>query len=338
MPIQILIPAYQPDDRLAALVEELRMIFPVTVVDDGSGKEYSSIFFYLEELGATVLHHEANYGKGAALKTGIRHTMEQGDADGIVTADADGQHTISDITKIALILKEHPGTFIIGGRDFTQMPPRSRFGNTLTRFFFRLCTGLKISDTQTGLRGLPACLFEKLAAIPGDRYEYEMDVLLSLKDWGTPYLEVPIDTVYLDGNRSTHFHAVRDGLRVFSRVIKYAVSSLACTAVDYLLYLLFLSFLSVGWSYAAARVFSAALNYFLNCRLVFQGKPTLTSFLGYALLAVFSLATGSLATSCLVSLGVSSVLAKLLIDGCLFAINYIVQKKLVFRRPKASDA
>ena len=65
MPIQILIPAYQPDDRLAALVEELRMIFPVTVVDDGSGKEYSSIFFYLEELGATVLHHEANYGKGA---------------------------------------------------------------------------------------------------------------------------------------------------------------------------------------------------------------------------------------------------------------------------------
>lgn len=338
MSVQILIPAYQPDDKLAELVEELRMVFPVTVVDDGSGREYGGIFFYLEELGATVLHHETNRGKGAALKTGIRHIMEQGDAEGIVTADADGQHTVSDITKVALALSTHPDTLVLGGRDFARMPPRSRFGNTVTRFFFRLCTGLTISDTQTGLRGLPACLFDKLASLPGDRYEYEMDVLLSLKEWGTRYLEVPIDTVYLDGNRSTHFHAVRDGLRVFSRVIKYALSSLACTAVDYLLYLLFLSFLPVGWSYAAARVFSATLNYFMNCRLVFQGKPTLANFMGYALLAVFSLATGSFATSFLAGSGINSVIAKLLIDGCLFILNYVVQKKLVFRRREASDA
>ena len=338
MSIQILIPAYQPDDKLTGLVEELRMVFPVTVVDDGSGEAYAAIFSRLEELGANVLHHAVNRGKGAALKTGIRCIMERGDADGIVTADADGQHTVSDIIRVALTLKEHPDTLIIGGRDFSQMPARSRFGNTVSRFFFRLGTGLKISDTQTGLRGLPACLFGKFTTLSGDRYEYEMNMLLALKEWDAPYLEIPIHTVYFDGNRSTHFHAVKDGLRVFSRVIRYAVSSFVCAAVDYLLYLLFLSFLPTGWSYAAARAFSASLNYLLNCRMVFGGKPTLSNFAGYAALAAGSLLVGAVTASLLSGLGAGSVAAKLLIDCCLFAINYVIQKKLVFRQPSANDA
>lgn len=338
MSIQILIPAYRPDDRLTGLVEELRMVFPVTVVDDGSGEEYAAIFSRLEELGASVLRHEVNRGKGAALKTGIRRIMDEGGSDGVVTADADGQHTVSDVIRVALTLNEHPDALILGGRDFSQMPARSRLGNTVSRFFFRLSTGLRISDTQTGLRGLPACLFGKLAALSGDRYEYEMNMLLALKEWRVPYLEIPISTVYFDGNRSTHFHAVKDGLRVFSRVIRYALSSLLCAAVDYLLYMLFLGFLPTGRSYAAARAFSASLNYLLNCRMVFGGKPALSSFMGYAALAAASLLAGAAATSLLCGLGAGSVAAKLLIDCCLFAINYIIQKKLVFRRPSPNDA
>lgn len=333
MSVQILIPAYQPDNQLIALAKELKMVFPVTVVDDGSGREYAPLFAELEHLGVKVLHHELNRGKGAALKTGIRYIMEQDDAEGIVTADADGQHTISDITRVALTMREHADTLIIGGRDFSLMPPRSRFGNTVTRFIFRLCTGLNISDTQTGLRGLPPCLFQRLLTLDGDRYEYEMNMLLAIKEWKIPYKEISIKTVYIDGNRSTHFHAVRDGLRVFSRVIKYAVSSLFCAAIDYLLYLIFLGFLPVGWSYAAARVFSASINYLLNCKLVFGGKPTVSSLVGYGLLASGSLLAGSITTGLLSSLGAGSVAAKLLIDCCLFALNYIIQKRLVFRRP-----
>lgn len=332
MPIQILIPAYQPDDKLIKLVRELRMAFPVTVIDDGSGEEYSDLFQQLEEYGATVLHHAQNLGKGAALKTGIQHIMETGN-NSIVTADADGQHTVGDITRVALAMEANFNSLIIGGRDFTGMPARSRFGNTVSRFFFRLCTGLKISDTQTGLRGLPTGLFERLLSLPGDRYEYEMNMLLSIKEWGVSYMELSIETVYIEDNRSSHFHALRDGWRVFSRVIKYALSSVCCTAADYFLYILFLTILPTGWSYFAARVFSASLNYFLNCRVVFQGKVTFANFARYALLAAGSLLVGAIATGVLAEIGLGSILPKLLIDGCLFIFNYLIQKKLVFKHP-----
>lgn len=331
MSVQILIPAYEPDEKLVKLVRELRMAFLVTVVDDGSGSEYMELFGQLEKYGATVLHHGQNRGKGAALKTGIRHMSEAG-AGGIVTADADGQHTVSDITRVALTMEAHPNTLIIGGRDFSCMPVRSRLGNTMSRFFFCLCTGLRVSDTQTGLRGLPACFFERLLALSGERYEYEMNMLLALKEWDVPYLELSIETVYIDDNRSSHFHALRDGWRVFSRVIKYALSSACCAAADLLLYMLFLTTLPAGESYAAARVFSASLNYYLNCRVVFQGRATLQSFAGYALLAAGSMFLGAAATGALSSIGLGSVISKLLADGCLFVLNYIVQKELLFKR------
>ena len=116
---------------------------------------------------------------------------------------------------------------------------------------------------------------EKMAAVAGDRYEYEINVLLSLKEWGLKYIEIPIETVYIDDNSSSHFHPVRDGLKVFGRVIKFAMSSLICTGIDYLLYCVLKIWLPVGWSYALARVVSASVNYQLSRRVVFHGKPSI---------------------------------------------------------------
>lgn len=332
MNIAILIPAFEPDEKLKELCAQLGTAFPLIVVDDGSGVAYADLFSSLEDMGITVLHHEKNLGKGEALKTGIRHLSLQEDIDGIITADADGQHTVSDITSIARYMESYPDTLIIGGRNFVAMPARSRFGNTVSCFFFRLCTGLKISDTQSGLRGLPASLFDKLLAVPGSRYEYEMNMLLAIKEWGCPYKELPIDTVYIEGNRSSHFHALRDGMLVFSRVIKYALSSLCSTAVDYLAYILLLMICPAGWSYVFARIGSASLNYLLNCKMVFNGKVCFKSFAGYALLALFSMTAGAVSVSALTRLGLGSVWAKLIIDVALFTLNYYVQKRIVFRR------
>lgn len=333
MNVCVLIPAFRPDDGLLELTGALiKNGFPVTVVDDGSGKEYSHIFSKLRDLGAFVLHHTNNKGKGAALKIGIRFIMSGREGfGGIVTADADGQHTVGDIGRMALALEAYPDTLILGRRDFREMPPRSRAGNTITRFLFRLSTGLKISDTQTGLRGLPACLYPKLLELPGDRYEYEMDMLLALGKWGISYLEIPIDTVYLDDNSSSHFHALRDGWRVLSRIIKYTLSSLCCAAADYLFYILLLAIFPAAWSYAAARVCSASLNYLINCKVVFGGKTSWKSAAGYALLALCSLSVGSVTVGLLTNLGVGEVLAKLCIDSCLFAANYLVQRHWIFK-------
>ena len=151
------------------------------------------------------------------MKSAYRYMLDKGTGGGAITADADGQHKMKDIMAVAEAMEANPDTFVVGGRDFRETPPRSRFGNTVTRFVFRLATGLKISDTQTGLRGIPACAMEKMTAVAGDRYEYEINVLLSLKEWGLKYMEIPIETVYIDDNSSSHFHPVRDGLKVFSQ-------------------------------------------------------------------------------------------------------------------------
>lgn len=334
MCVIILIPAYKPDDKLLALIEQLIPFADILIVDDGSGIEFSSLFQKAQQLGATVLRHEKNCGKGAALKTGIRYVSERKQGISIVTADADGQHSPHDILRVAEMMEVSPGTLTLGARDIKKMPLKSYLGNSITRFFFRLITKLDISDTQTGLRGLPYVLFDRLLHVEGNRYEYEMNMLLSLREWDVPFAEILIETIYLDNNSRTHFHALRDGILVFSRVLKYCLSSALCTVLDFGLYALFLLWLPTIGAYIAARIVSAVANYHLNRRIVFRAKGSIRSAVGYFLLALCVMAVGSLSVGFLSHIGLNKVLAKALVDSALFICNYLLQKKIVFRKEK----
>lgn len=332
MNVKVLIPAYKPDDKLLILIEQLMSAVDVLVIDDGSGTDFSSVFDKARQLGATTLHHERNLGKGAALKTGIRYIHEHERETGVVTADADGQHSPRDILRIVNSMKEYPETLILGVREIDKMPIKSRLGNSITRFFFRLITKLEISDTQTGLRGLPYTLFDRLLCVEGDRYEYEMNVLLSLREWNTPFQEIPIDTIYIDNNSRSHFHALRDGVRVFSRVLKYCASSVICAVLDFGLYALCIIWFPIEESYVFARVASATANYQLNRRMVFHAQASIRNAVGYFILALCVMAVGTLSVSFLSNIGMNKVLAKVLVDGILFICNYLLQKKVVFRK------
>lgn len=326
----IVIPAYEPDVRLVSLIRELAT-FSVIVVDDGSGVGYDTIFREAEEAGAVVLRYAVNRGKGAALKIAFSYLLDHKMRVHVVTADADGQHSREDILRVAKAVSWHANKLILGGRDFKSMPARSRFGNTVTSKLFRLVSGLPVIDTQTGLRGIPMGLLEKMAAVPGDRYEYELNVLLSLREWGTSCVEIPISTIYIDKNKSSHFRSVRDGFRVISQLMRFAASSFACSILDYVLYCLLLIAFSPAWSYALARLFSAGANYQLVRRMVFKRGPSRRSAILYLLLAAFSMTVGAIGTSMLVSLSMNSVLAKLVLDAALFAFNYFVQREWIFR-------
>lgn len=334
----VVIPAYEPDAKLKALVQALIGKIPVLVVDDGSGGTYTDIFRSVEEMGAVVLHHAQNRGKGAALKTAFEYLHKSRANSHAVTADADGQHSVEDILAIASALEQDTDSALLGVRDVSQMPSRSRFGNTITRSVFRLLTGLNISDTQTGLRGIPANMIGRMLAVAGERYEYEMNMLLAFKKWGISFTELPIQTIYLDGNRSSHFHSIRDGLRVFAQLFRYTLISLSCTLLDYGIYCLLVNMFHPSWSYAMARVFSACLNYQMNRRMVFQAEPSAKSALAYTLLAGFSMTAGALGTGLLSSLAINSVFAKLILDALLFAANYLAQKKIVFKYATAYPA
>lgn len=330
----VLIPAYQPDEKLVQLAAKLRdQDIAVTVVDDGGGADYAHIFEQVSETGACVLYHSKNKGKGAALKTGISHLMKQTDVKGIVTADADGQHTLGDICLVMDTMAAHPDKLVIGARSFKgNVPARSRFGNTLTRGIFRLATGLKVTDTQTGLRGLPRKLFAELSTLEGDRYEYEMNMLLNIERWGVEYTEVPIETVYIEGNKSSHFHPLRDSWLIYGRILKFLTSSVASFVVDYGIFLLLSAVFRLEYwlCYVLARAVSSFVNYMINRHIVFANGRR-SSVLKYYLLALVIMALGSTGVDLLAMTGIPGLLAKVMVDVPLFFVSYTVQRKYIFK-------
>lgn len=215
-PFAVLIPAYEPDDKLVALVDALRPLgAPLVVVDDGSARPSArAVFAALAGRVDAVLAHAANRGKGAALRTGFAWILERlPGVQVVVTADADGQHTPADIRRVAEAGLAYPQGLVLGVRAFTgRVPLRSRFGNAWSRLLFRLLTGLSVRDTQTGLRAVPRALLGRMLALAGDRYDYEMRMLVDARRHAAKPREVVIETVYLDGNRSSHFHPLRDTL------------------------------------------------------------------------------------------------------------------------------
>ena len=183
------------------------------------------MFDRLEKSGCTVCRHIKNMGKGRALKTGIRRAAESFPGlSGVVTADADGQHLPRDIMRLAGALAGSPESLILGARDFSspQVPPRSRLGNRITSFIFRRITGVGCSDTQTGLRAIPAHHIAFCLSVPGERYEYETNLLISAAKKGIPFKTIPIETVYLEKNRSSHFNPVLDSARIYYHIFRNA--------------------------------------------------------------------------------------------------------------------
>lgn len=224
----VLIPARDPGSVLLSLTRSLRDagIENIIVVDDGSGPSASSTFSQLEAIdGIRVLQHPRNLGKGRALKTGFDFIQKRlPETLGVITADCDGQHTVEDILRIAAAFSQQPQLPVIGSRSLDRgVPRRSAFGNRVTRSLFARLTHSRLSDTQSGLRAFPASLLPELLTLPGERYEYELAVLVHLcRSAHCPH-EVPIATIYLEGNRSSHFRPLRDSIRIGLALARMAV-------------------------------------------------------------------------------------------------------------------
>jgi glycosyltransferase involved in cell wall biosynthesis len=221
----VLAPVYQPGPHLIRIVSELREAAPdllVVVVDDGSGPAYAGILEGAEGGGCTVLRHPVNRGKGAAIKTGFRHVAESGARGHVVTADPDGQHAVADILRVAEHVR-NTGHIVLGTRQFSgRVPLHRRFGNTITRLLFRAATGRPVQDTQTGLRAYPDGLLDWLLTVPGERFEYEMNVLLHAARAGHPIEETAVATTYLDDPGSSHFGSLTDSVRIYWPLLRYA--------------------------------------------------------------------------------------------------------------------
>jgi putative flippase GtrA len=339
----VLIPSYEPDARLIELVLALRTddaATPVVVVDDGSGPRFAPIFEEVARHGARVLHHPRNLGKGAALKTGIRHVLDAHPGAGVVTADGDGQHTPVDVARVAAVLESTSSSLVLGIRAFSgRVPARSRIGNTISRALFRAVSGQSIGDTQTGLRGLPSASLPWLLTVTGERFEYEFRMLLHAPSAGFSLREHPIATVYTEGNASSHFRPVADSARVYVPLLRFAASALVAFAVDTVALLVLQALTgTLLLSIVGARLISASVNFAANRHAVFaRGRDVTlrTAIARYASLAVLLLAANFGMLTALTDAGVPLLAAKALTDGSLFAVSFGVQRAVVFR-PESS--
>lgn len=351
--VPIVIPSYEPDERLIALLHDLdaKEMGPVIIVNDGSSEEYDPIFEEVESIitkrGGKYISYRPNRGKGRALKTAFSYISENmPDALGCVTADSDGQHTPDCITNIINTLKANPDNLVLGVRQFEKkdIPWKSWFGNTLTIKVFSYVAGMKVSDTQSGLRGIPFKFMKELIDCKGERFEYEMQMLLECA--GRYNLtEVPIRTIYESKeNHQTHFKPIMDSLRIYKilgkKFLKFIFASLSSFVIDIILFHLFVlvfkdSFpaLYVTIATVSARVISAVYNYLINYKFVFKSKASRsTSLTKYALLAIIQMSLSAGIVSLIVFLIPNSpeTLIKAIVDTILFLISYSIQQRFVF--------
>ena len=352
--ISVILPSLNPSDKFDRVVDELigAGFSHVVIVDDGSREDHKARF---ERAAAypqcVVLTHEVNRGKGAALKTAFAYLAENcPDCAGAITIDGDGQHLTKDILRCAEKIED--GKIVMGCRDFSlpQVPARSRKGNQITSAVFRLLCGIRLSDTQTGLRGVPAALFPRLLTVRGERFEYETNMLLELIREGIGLLEVPIETVYEDDNSESHFRPIADSLKIYKFIILYALASLSGSLADLLVFYVALRLITATpadplpaeklAATAIARAVSSFLNFNLNKEVVFRGQGNY----GKTMLRYYALAVPQM----LVSWGLVDVLSRLagtgasilttlikfVVDVCLFFISFRIQQTWVFQGKK----
>ena len=354
--VAILIPAFNPPPALVEYVDQLieSGAQRILIVNDGSAPTYKQTFARLAERPCcTILHHESNKGKGEALKTGFRYYLQnyKDDFRGIVMADADGQHRIEDILHIESLLEADADEIILGCRNFDlpEVPGRSRFGNGLSGAVFRFLYGGHLTDTQTGLRGIPNKQLPWISQLPGSRFEYEINMLIYCRKRNVALREVPISTIYFDNNAGSHFRTFRDVKPIFfallSGLFEYAFSAVCSGVVDLGIFLLVNAYLSdlpnsalrLAISLSIARICSSIPNYLINRRIVFLShRKKRSSAPRYYCLWLSQLLVAWL----LVFIGESTLplhvgWIKIFVDCILVIISYQIQLHWVFAKPDA---
>lgn len=343
----VIIPAYNPDEKLLKLLDDLKQsgFSHILIVNDGSRPDCSGIFEGAANRGGTILRHAINMGKGRALKTAFNYAINHYGPDvQAVCADADGQHTAVDIDRIFDVLSEFPDCLVLGCRQFDDrtIPLRSRFGNKLTRFVFKLLCGVRVADTQTGLRGLSGDIMKRFLSSKGERFEYEMNMLIDAKEKGVSIREVPIETIYIEENQTSHFNPLRDSIRIYAVFAKFILSSITAFLIDFLLFWIFTRLfrdnlsqtLTIVLSTLFARAVSSLVNYLINKKRVFRveagrGKTMLRY---YILCLVQICCSAGLVDLFTWLTRLDEILIKLPVDFCLFIISFQIQREWVFRK------
>ena len=345
--VAVIIPSFDPDDKLLKVVSDLNLagFENIIIVNDGS-KDSTAIYFDKARKIANcrVIFHSVNLGKGRALKSAFNFILtECPDITHAVTIDSDGQHSVEDVENCCEAIEKNTDTLILGTRDFskktTNVPFRSRFGNIFTKKILQLFCGINITDTQTGLRVFSRKLMQKFMTVPGERFEYEMNMLLFAKETNIKINEIPIKTIYIQNNKTSHFNPLLDSLKIYATISKFIISAIASFIIDITIFTLLNKILCgkissyVIISAYLARAVSSLFNYFINKNTVFKNigsySKTLTK---YIILCVVQITLSAFSTQLLFNTThINPTVIKTIVDVLLFLISFKVQEGWVFK-------
>lgn len=354
--IVVLIPAYNPTESLIYYIEELikQKVCHIIVVNDGSKIECNQYFEQAKVYNqCIVINHIVNQGKGRALKTGFNYYLENFIDDnyiGLVTADCDGQHMAGDTVNVAYNLYIHRDIIILGTRNFKikDVPFKSKYGNIITTQIFKLLYGVKINDTQTGLRGINNQDIRRFLLLSGEKFDFEINMLIScaIENKNTHFLEIPIQTIYEKNNSETHFNPLVDSIKIylvmFKRFFSFIISGTVSFGLDIILFIILSSYvffscssiLQIFLSTIIARIISSILNFLLNEKLVFKSKRNLQQIIIYYWgLCIIQMLTSAFLVYLIDSYFIgNTVIVKIIVDFVLFFISYKIQNELIFKK------
>lgn len=344
----LVVPAYNPDEKLFLdfLDKAVKEFSNIIVINDGSNEDCDSIFKKIESQYSDIkiLKHSVNLGKGRALKTAFNcYLNEYPDCIGIVQADCDGQHCIEDVLACAKSLKENPNCLILGARNFDEkdVPMKSKYGNKLTRWIFKLFIGITIKDTQTGLRGIGNELLKQFISTFGERYEYETNILIDCKANNIKIKEVPIRTIYIEKNQTSKFNPIKDSLMIYKLFAKYIFSSLSAFVIDIILFSIFINLFNnislddktkILLATVCARIISSLYNFKINAKMVFKNM-TKSSYIKYTVLVLIQMFVSAFGVAYFSKkIGIDLTGIKIFVDMVIFMVNFVVQREFVFKK------
>lgn len=350
--VVIIIPAYNPDEKFIAFLDDLVTAGYkyIIAIDDGSKEENIHYFKKaINEYGCTILHHSINLGQGRAYKTAFNYYLAETKPGGlfertigVIQCDCDGQHHVDDINTCVRLLSENSENFILGTRDFSDktIPFRSRFGNGCTSWVFKVFCGLDLKDTQTGLKGIPKSIIPALMETNGERFEYASSVLLEAKKHGMKLVQFPIQTIYINGNETSHFNPLLDSIRIYSLILRYLISSLSGFVLDIVFYAAFIRLLDTAFpnyyipiSTYLSRVILSIYVFAINKKVVFHNKgKVMPMAIKFFLLCIAQATVSGFSVRFLVSwIGGGKIILKLIVDTLLFFVSFRIQDGWVFK-------
>ena len=347
-----IIPSLNPDEKFLTVVEALvnKGFQNILIIDDGSKQENQTYFDKVMRYPqCTVIRHARNLGKGRALKTAFNYYLTHfSHLKGVVTLDGDNQHHIDDIIGCTECLIKNKNALVLGARDFKvdNIPLKSRLGNVISIFVLNALCGIKVSDTQTGLRAMSNELVSLFLDLPGERFEFETNMLIETKKRLIPIEEIKIRTVYIEDNKSSHFNPLLDSVRIYALILKYLSSSIGSFVIDLSLFSIVMMILSsysleikISVSTIVSRVISSLFNYFMNYRFVFQSDRTVYHTIKkYYLLALIQMAISMGGVYLLAKqLNINSTVIKVFVDVILFFISFQIQREWVFKNTGKSN-